>query len=212
MKKTNETYGAQIIAYYTGYIVFIVSLLMIIPILSSVAFMEWNTMLDFMISWSIATLIGILMMIYGIKAKKSGSNMQWKHGFSIAAFAWILLTILCAIPYLLSGHTKSLLDACFDVMSGFTTTGLVLTQDLDHLSVGLNMWRHMLTFIGGQGMVVLALTFLTKEIGGAYKMYVGEGKDIELRPNIKGTTRHIWKISLIYLIIGTAVLWIAGMM
>jgi trk system potassium uptake protein TrkH len=120
--------------------------------------------------------------------------------------------ILSAIPYRLSGHTKSYLDACFDVMSGFTTTGLVLTQDLDHLSNGLNMWRHLLTFLGGQGMVVLALSFLTKEIGGAYKMYVGEGKDIELLPNVKGTARHIWKISMVYLVIGTFSLWVIGMM
>jgi trk system potassium uptake protein TrkH len=138
------------------------------------------------------------------------SNFQWKHGFVIASLSWIILTVVCAVPYRLSGHTYSLLDACFDVMSGFTTTGLALTQDLDHLSNALNMWRHMLTFIGGQGMVVLALTFLTKEIGGAYKIYVGEGKDIELVPNVKGTARHIWVISLVYLILGTAALWIVG--
>jgi trk system potassium uptake protein TrkH len=119
--------------------------------------------------------------------------------------------ILCAIPYSLSGHTESFLDACFDVMSGFTTTGLALTKDLDHLSISLNMWRHVLTFIGGQGMVVLTLTFLAKEMGGAFKMYVGEGKDIELVPNVKGTARQIWKISMVYFIIGTAALWLVGM-
>ncbi len=70
----------------------------------------------------------------------------------------------------------------------------------------------MLTFIGGQGMIVLALTFLVKETGGAYKFYVGEGKDIELVPNVKGTARTIWKISMVYLIIGTAALWINGML
>ncbi len=94
---------------------------------------------------------------------------------------------------------------------GFTTTGLVLTQDLDHLSNALNMWRHMLTFIGGQGMIVLALTFIVKEGRGSYMLYVGEAKDIELVPNVKGTTRIIWKISMIYLFLGTLVLWIAGM-
>ena len=94
---------------------------------------------------------------------------------------------------------------------GFTTTGLVLTQDLDHLSNALNMWRHMLTFIGGQGMVVLALTFIVKEGRGSYMLYVGEAKDIELVPNVRGTTRIIWKISMIYLLLGTLVLWIAGM-
>jgi trk system potassium uptake protein TrkH len=96
-------------------------------------------------------------------------------------------------------------------MSGFTTTGLALTQDLDHLSLGLNMWRHILTFVGGQGMVVLALTFLVKDTVGAYKMYVGEGKDIELVPNVKNTAKIIWTISIVYLLVGTIVLWINGM-
>lgn len=207
----SRTYSIEIISYYTGYIVLIVASLMIIPIITSFLFREWNPMFDFMISGSIAFIIGAVLIIIGRKAKGNASTVQWKHGFAIAALAWIVLMVLCAIPYRLSGHTKSFLDACFDVMSGFTTTGLVLTQDLDHLSIGLNMWRHMLTFIGGQGMVVLALTFLAKEIGGAYKMYVGEGKDIELVPNVKGTARHIWEISIVYLVIGTIALWIIGM-
>lgn len=204
-------YSIHIISYYTGNIILIVGSLMIIPILTSLLFREWNTLLDFIISASIVLITGLTLVIIGKGIKENKSNVQWKHGFVVAAFSWVLLTILCAIPYSLSGHTNSLLDACFDVMSGFTTTGVMLTQDLDHISNGLNMWRHLLTFIGGQGMVVLALSFLTKEIGGAYKMYVGEGKDIELLPNVKGTARHIWKISMIYLIIGTLTLWIVGL-
>ncbi len=95
-------------------------------------------------------------------------------------------------------------------MSGLTTTGLTMVKDLDHLSDGLNMWRHLLTFIGGQGLVVLALSFLVKGTSGAYKMYVGEAKDERLMPNAVSTTRYIWLISLIYLVLGTLVLWIAG--
>lgn len=207
----SREHSIEIISYYTGYIVLIVASLMIIPTITSFLFREWNPMLDFIISGAISLIAGAILIMIGMRTKESKSNVQWKHGFAIAALAWIVLMVLCAIPYRLSGHTKSILDACFDVMSGFTTTGLALTQDLDHLSNGLNMWRHMLTFIGGQGMVVLALTFLAKEIGGAYKMYVGEGKDIELVPNVKGTARHIWEISIVYLIIGTIALWIAGM-
>ncbi|WMJ90422.1 TrkH family potassium uptake protein [Anaerocolumna sp. MB42-C2] len=210
-KNRQRTSSIGIICYYTGYIVLIVAASMSIPVVTSILFKEWNPMLDFMITGAITTIIALSLILFGAEFKDSRPNFGWKHGFVIAALSWIILTFLCAIPYRLSGHTNSFLDACFDVMSGFTTTGLVLTQDLDHLSNGLNMWRHMLTFIGGQGMIVLALSFLTREIGGAYKMYVGEGKDIELVPNVKGTARYIWKISLVYLIIGTVTLWIIGM-
>jgi trk system potassium uptake protein TrkH len=202
----------KVISYYTGYIIIIVAALMILPIITAFLFREWNPMLDFIISCAITFLTGFGMVILGFSKKESRPDFEWKHGFVIAAFSWILLTLLCAVPYRLSGHTSSMLDACFDVMSGFTTTGLALTQDLDHLSYALNMWRHILTFIGGQGMVVLALTFLTKEMGGAYKIYVGEGKDIELVPNVKGTTKIIWKISMVYLVIGTLALWLIGIL
>jgi trk system potassium uptake protein TrkH len=208
MKSSN----AKIICYYTGYIVLIVAALMFLPIITAFVFQEWNPMLDFIITCAVAFITGFGMILFGTEKKDSKPSFQWKHGFVIAAFSWILLTIICAIPYRLSGHTYSLLDACFDVMSGFTTTGLALTQDLDHLSYALNMWRHVLTFIGGQGMVVLALSFLTKEIGGAYKIYVGEAKDIELVPNVKGTAKIIWKISMVYLVIGTLALWLIGIM
>ena len=209
--KKKKSPNMKIISYYTGYIILIVAALMILPIMTAIAFREWNAMLDFMISCAAAFIVGFVMVLFGLERKDSKPSLQWKHGFVIAAFSWILLTIICAVPYYLSGHTKSFLDACFDVMSGFTTTGLVLTQDLDHLSYALNMWRHMLTFIGGQGMVVLALSFLTKEIGGVYKIYVGEAKDIELVPNVKGTAKMIWKISMLYLVICTLALWVIGL-
>jgi len=203
--------GVYIVSYYTGYIILGTAFLMAIPLVTSLLLGEWNPVLDFTISMSISVLMGFGLMTFGRRSNRSNVNVDWKYGFIIAALSWIMLTFLCSVPYLLCGHVRSLLDGCFDVMSGFTTTGLVLTQDLDHLSTGLNMWRHMLTFIGGQGMVVLALSFLVKHTSGAYKIYCGEGKDIKLVPNVKGTARIIWKISMIYLLVGTFALWICGM-
>lgn len=200
----------DVISYYTGYIIFSIAFLMLIPILASLIFAEWSTLIDFIISMEIVVFVGLIMVFLGRRTHYNKTSIQWKHGLVIAAIVWILLMILCAIPYTLSGHTKSFLDACFDVMSGFTTTGLVLTQDLDHLSIGLNIWRHILTFIGGQGIVVLALVFITKQTSGTYKLYVGEAKDIELVPNVKGTAKIIWKISMVYLVVGTVVLWGTG--
>ena len=202
----------KIICYYTGCMIIGGALLMVIPLLTSLLMSEWKPVFDFLISICITAVIGLLMIIFGVKTRDNKAYVQWKHGFAIAALSWIILMVLCAIPYRLSGHNDSMLDACFDVMSGFTTTGLVLTQDLNHLSLGLNMWRHILTFVGGQGIIVLALTFLVREISGAYKIYVGEAKDIGLLPNVKGTARMIWKISIVYLIVGTLALWIDGML
>jgi trk system potassium uptake protein TrkH len=114
-----------------------------------------------------------------------------------------------AVPHFLSGHFKSFLDACFDLMSGYTTTGLILLQDLDHVPHGLNMWRHLLTYAGGQGIIVIALTFLFAGSAGAFKIYVSEGKEERLLPNVIRTARAIWMISLTYLWVGSGLLWFA---
>ena len=119
--------------------------------------------------------------------------------------------MLGALPHCLSGHEGSYLDAMFDVMSGYTTTGLYLLQDLDHVAHGLNMWRHLLTYAGGQGIVVIALTFLFKGTAGAYKVYVGEGKDERLLPNVVQTARAIWLVSLTWLVVGTLALIATGL-
>lgn len=209
---TKRTYNLEIIFYYIGFVIIIAASLMLVPIIISIIFKEVQPLIDFIISISISIIIGLILMMIGNKAKKSNYNIQWKHGFIIASTSWIVLMFLCSLPYFLSGHCNSYLDACFDVMSGFTTTGLALTQDIDHLSNALNVWRHILTFIGGQGMVVLALSLLSRGVGGAYKMYVGEGKDIDLVPNIKNTARYIWKISMIYFVVGVTILWGIGIL
>lgn len=209
MKSNRAFNDVLLVSHYTGYVVVGTACLMVIPFLTSALMQEWETVLNFIISFNTSMSIGMILIMAGQKSK-SKTRFQWRHGLIIASMSWFILMGLCAIPYILSGHYLSILDACFDVMSGFTTTGLALTQDMDHLPLGMNMWRHIITFVGGQGMVVLALTFLFRETGGAYKVYVGEAKDVELVPNAKGTARIIWGISMIYLLVGTVALWITG--
>lgn len=204
---TAKTSDYRLISYYIGRITLGVSILMGVPLVVSLAYGEWSSALDFLIGGIASWCVGKTFELIGSRDKQAG----WIHGMVASSLSWIVAMVLAAIPYYLSGHFVSFLDAMFDTMSGFTTTGLVLAQDLDHLSMGMNMWRHLITFVGGQGMVVLALTFLFKTSAGGYKMYVGEGKDERLMPSVLHTSREIWKISLIYMAIGTFALWIAGL-
>jgi trk system potassium uptake protein TrkH len=180
---------------------------MLVPLLTTVFFREWAIGVAFLIGIGLTLTMGNLMTIWGM----TGKRPTWIHGMVTASFSWLVAMAAGAIPYWLSGGYQSYLDAMFDVMSGFTTTGLTLIQDLDHVSNGINMWRHLITFVGGQGMIVMALTFLVKSVAGGYKMYVGEGKDERLLPSVIHTAKVIWKISLIYLGLGTLTLWVAGL-
>jgi trk system potassium uptake protein TrkH len=197
----------KLICSYTGKVITGVGFLMLVPILTALLFGEWAALVDFTVGLGAAFTLGFgLSFIGATKAKPA-----WIHGMVTAAFSWLAVMAVAAIPYGLSGHYNSYLDCMFDVMSGFTTTGMTLVQDLDHLSISMNMWRHLLTFVGGQGVVVLALTFLVKDAAGGYKLYVGEAKDERLFPSVLHTAKAIWKISLVYLAVGTLTLWMAGL-
>ncbi len=192
----------QVVGLYTGKIIVGTGLMMAIPLITAIAFREWPAALDFAIGALFAMSIGYGLQLISITKKE----MNWMHGLVTAATSWIIAMMVGAVPLFLSGHFGSYLDASFDLMSGITTTGLYLIQDLDHVSNALNMWRHLLTFVGGQGIVVVALTFLIRGSSGAFMMYVGEGKDEKLLPNVIQTARAIWIVSLTYLVIGTLAL------
>jgi trk system potassium uptake protein TrkH len=136
--------------------------------------------------------------------------MSWMHGMVVVSLGWLVCMALGAVPLFLSGHWLSYLDACFESMSGLATTGLTLAQDLDHLSHGANFWRHLLMFLGGQGIVVVALSFLVKGGPGAFRMYVGEGRDEKILPNVVETAKFIWFVSLVYFGLGTFLLALCG--
>jgi trk system potassium uptake protein TrkH len=198
------------IVHYIGVVMIGLGFIQMVPLITALLYREWSIFFIFLLTASFAILIGGLAAL--ICNPPKNVRLSWGEGMLVSAASWVIGMLICALPYYLSGSYLSYLDACFDVMSGLTTTGLVLIQDIDHLSNGINMWRHLLTFVGGQGMVVLALSFLVKGTSGAYKMYVGEGKDERLAPNVINTARHIWKISLIYLVIGTSSIGVANLL
>jgi trk system potassium uptake protein TrkH len=195
----------RLIGWGIGRVILGVGLIMAIPLAVSLVCVEWNTALDFLIGMLACTSFWLVMEL----TCKTDRDFRWMHGLIVASGGWLVAMVFGAIPSFLSMHYKSFLDACFDLMSGYTTTGLYLLQDLDHASHGLNMWRHLLTYAGGQGIIVIALTFLFAGTAGAFKIYVSEGKEEKLLPNVIGTARAIWMISLSYLFVGSLFLWLA---
>lgn len=137
---------------------------------------------------------------------KEAESLSLPGSMAFVAVVWIWAMLLIGWVYWLTGHFASYTDACFDAISGFTTTGLALIQDVDHASEGLQFLRHLITFVGGQGIVTLFLAILAKSSPMYFQMYSGEGKDERLWPNVLHTSRVIRKISLVYLSAGTLAL------
>jgi len=192
----------QVIGYYLGKIIMGIALAMLVPIGIGLAFAETNPVLDFVIAIEITLLVGLLLTKLCFTTK----DLNWMQGMIVVSLSWLAAMLLGAIPLALSLHWNSYLDACFDAMSGFATTGLTLIQDLDHLSYTHNIWRHLIMFIGGQGIVIVALSFFVKSYSGAFRMYVGEARDERILPNVIYTARFLWLVSIVYLILGTLAL------
>jgi len=206
--KTEEKNRTLAVLYYIGLVLAVLAAAEGIPLITSVVCGEVKFVYVFTAAISIQGAAAALLVTAG--ARHRAERLSFGEGMLVASGSWLAGMLLCALPYYFSGNYESYLDCCFDVMSGLTTTGLSMIQDLDHLSAGLNMWRFLLTYIGGQGMVVLALVFLTRDTAGAYKMYVGEAKDEHLAPGAVNTARAIWRISLIFLAAGWFVMSLAG--
>ncbi len=196
------------IGYYLGKIIFGLSLTAVMPLAVAAVFREAGPFLDFLIFSGISMISGLVL----IWACKGAKDPSWMDGMIVVSLSWLAAMFLGAIPMHLSGHWASYLDSCFDSMSGFATTGLTLVQDLDHLSRAHNFWRHFIMFLGGQGIVIIALSFFVKSAPGAFRMYVGEARDERILPNVIHTSRFIWLVGFVYMVLGTTALGVAGIM
>ena len=141
------------IGYYLGKITMGVGFTCFVPFIIGLLFKEFNPALDFLISAEIALLFGLILTW----VCATDEELNWIQTMVVVSLSWLAAMTLNAIPLYLSGHYKSFLDACFETMSGLTTTGLTIVQDLDHLSHSHNLWRHLNAFIGGQGISIIAI-------------------------------------------------------
>ena len=146
------------IGYYSGKIIIGIGLTMLVPMVIGLLFAEINPALDFLIATEIALILGLILT----KLCFTEKDLNWMQGMVVVSLSWLAAMLVGAIPLYLSGHWGSYLDACFETMSGFATTGLTLVQDLDHLSYAHNLWRHLIMFIGGQGIVIIAISSFVK--------------------------------------------------
>jgi trk system potassium uptake protein TrkH len=196
------------IGYYIGKIVLSLAATMVVPFLLGVFLGELSPAMDFMVGIEASLILGLFLT----KVCFTEKDLNWMQGMIVVSLSWLVAMVLAAIPLYLSGHWVSFLDACFDTMSGLATTGLALVQDLDHLSYSHNLWRHLIMFLGGQGIVIVAVSLFVKGFSGAFKMYVGEARDEKILPNVIHGSRFIWLVSIVFLVLGTIALGVTGIL
>jgi trk system potassium uptake protein len=195
----------QVIGFFAGKVILGVGMVMLVPAVLAFSLGERNDGYGFVVGASLAVLAGAASQLF-LRTRRS---LTTSHGLATVALAWLTAPLFAAIPLLLSGHYASYLDAYFEGMSGFATIGLTLANDLDHMSRSVNLWRHLMQFLGGQGIIVVVLTIFASGGGQVGTLYTGEGREEKIVPNVISTARFIWKVALSYAFIATSLLWLA---
>jgi trk system potassium uptake protein TrkH len=190
----------RIIGVQLGRISGVTALAGLIPFVWAVIAREWEPASAFLVMVGLFAVAAMAARFIQIKHRR----LEWSHGMVVVALTWLLVPAVGAVPLWLSGHYGHPFDAYFDAMSGLSTTGLTLIQDLDHLAPSMNFWRHMLHFLGGQGIIIAALSLFSG--GGVTTLYYGEARDERILPNVRSTARFIWLVAAYHLIVGVAAL------
>ncbi len=144
-------------------------------------------------------------------------DLTLKDGLFIVTFGWILVSSVSALPFVIHGTIPSFTDAFFEMMSGYTTTGATILDDIESVPHGLLFWRSTTHLIGGMGFIMVTIIILPLlGIGGMqlYKAEADPGQVItgeKFLPRVKQTAVWLWGIYLALVLIQSFLLWISGM-
>lgn len=137
-----------------------------------------------------------------------------REGFLTVTTGWLVFSFLGTLPYILSGYIPRLTDAFFETMSGFTTTGASIVDNIEAFPKGLLFWRAMTHWLGGMGIIVLALSFLPAVGVGGMQLYDAEAPGLsvdKVSPHLYQTARTIWLVYVFFTLLETILLRIGGM-
>jgi trk system potassium uptake protein TrkH len=125
-------------------------------------------------------------------------ELRPRDGFLLVTLAWVLMAAIATVPLMLNIENLSFTDAFFESMSGLTTTGATVLTGIEKLPPSVNLWRHELNWLGGMGIIVLAVAILPLLGVGGMQLYKAETpgpmKDSKLTPRIAGTAKALWLV------------------
>ena len=156
-------------------------------------------------------LFGVILWYFTRKASK---NIRKKEGYIIVTFGWILLALTGTLPYLFTGAIPHFANAFFESISGYSTTGASILTDIESLPKGILFWRSSTHWIGGMGIIVLAIAILPLLGIGGMQLFVAEAPGPsadKMHPRITETAKRLWLIYFFLTFLEMTLLKIAGM-
>ncbi len=202
----------QVIQRVLGLLLMLFSITQVPPMLVSLLYAD-GALLAFVYAFGLTVLLGALVWL---PVRKVRRELRLRDGFVVVVLFWGVLGIVGALPLYLSGQAGlSLIDAVFESMSGLTTTGATVIVGIDSLPHSVLFYRQELQWLGGMGIIVLAVAILPMLGVGGMQLYRAETpgpmKDAKMTPRVTETAKALWYIYLSLTVACGFAYWLAGM-
>lgn len=200
----------SIILYILGKVLFCEGALLFLPLFVSLIYHEPGSFAAFLLTLTLCFLSGFLLM----RIKRKSNVMHIRESFVITALSWIIISIVGALPFLLTGVITNPISALFETVSGFTTTGASILPDVEILPKSILFWRSFTHWIGGMGVLVFLLMLLPLTGGSNVNLMRAEspGPQVEkFVPRLQSTAKILYGIYVFMTIVQIILLLIGGM-
>ena len=183
----------------------------IFPIIAALLFKEYAVLPSFLIPMAAAIFLALVFFVAGRKKKIALST---RGAFVVVAFAWIFAGFFGSLPFYFSGSIPRWIDALWESVSGFTTTGATILSDVESLPNAINLWRAETHWLGGMGIVALTVALFPLLGVGGFQLIKAETTGPEkgkFTPKITTTAKALWTIYILFTCLQTLLLKLAGM-
>ncbi|MCF7928868.1 MAG: TrkH family potassium uptake protein [Spirochaetales bacterium] len=185
---------------------------MLIPVVVALFYGETEYVASFLIPVAINS--GVFGLLYSISQRHEQRSLSIKGGLLFVTMTWFAAAATGALPFIISGAIPSYADAFFETISGFTTTGASILTEIEALPYSLLFWRSLTHWLGGMGIVVLAVAVFPLIGSGGFQLVKAEapGPSVDkVTPRITETAKILWFLYLIFTAVETALLMFGGM-
>lgn len=193
-----------------GHIILAEAALLLLPAIVSVIYME-KCLWAFLITIGIALSLGLLLKF---TTKPDSKVIYAKEGFVIVTYAWLLMSAIGALPFVISGEIPHFIDAFFETVSGFTTTGASILTDVESMSHGILFWRSFTHWIGGMGVIVFVMAIIPNITDRSMNIMKAEvpGPTVgKLVPKARDTAKILYLIYIALTLVMIVMLLFGGM-
>lgn len=184
---------------------------MMVYCLGVALYYQENDIWSFIITIILTSLFAVFLKYKGHNAENS---MGRRDAYLLVTLTWIVFSIFGALPFVISGYIGNYTDAFFETMSGLTTTGASILDDVEALPHGLLFWRSMTNWIGGLGIVFFTIAVLPSLVEGSMRVFSAEATGpirTKMHPRLSTNAKMIWAVYLLMTVACAACFYVAGM-